>query len=164
MVAFDTLGVSGLGHDGPIGNGHVANPIGWLLEQVHRIWHDRTNRLNIRAASQIVGSPTICSSLSAVTWQTGLHNPDFTAFAELCGAKGFRVNHPDQLIEAVESGSGAPRPSSGGDHQRPAWFEKPHSWRMVVRATVRAGSSHPGVDTCRVIVTSALWRRKRRLS
>jgi thiamine pyrophosphate-dependent acetolactate synthase large subunit-like protein len=27
-------------------------------------------------------------------WQTSLHNPDFTAFAELCGAKGFRVTHP----------------------------------------------------------------------
>ena len=24
-------------------------------------------------------------------WQTSLHNPNFAAFAELCGAKGIRV-------------------------------------------------------------------------
>lgn len=37
-------------------------------------------------------------------WQTSLHNPDFTAFAELCGARGFRVTRPEQLIDAVEAG------------------------------------------------------------
>lgn len=164
MVAFDTLGVAGLGHDRPIGNGHVANPIGWLLEQVHRIWHDRTNRLNTGAVSQTVGSPTICSSLSAVTWQTGLHNPDFTAFAELCGAKGFRVNHPDQLIEAVESGVAHPGPALVGIISGPPGLRSPTPGGWSSGRQLRAGSSHPGVDTCRVIVTSALWRRKRRLS
>ena len=34
-------------------------------------------------------------------WQTSLHNPDFAAFAELCGARGFRVTSPDQLDEAL---------------------------------------------------------------
>ncbi len=34
-------------------------------------------------------------------WQTSLHNPDFAAFAELCGVKGFRVTSLDQLDEAV---------------------------------------------------------------
>jgi len=47
-------------------------------------------------------------------WQTGLHNPDFTAFAELCGAKGFRVTHPDQLIDAVEAGVAYPGPALVG--------------------------------------------------
>jgi thiamine pyrophosphate-dependent acetolactate synthase large subunit-like protein len=47
-------------------------------------------------------------------WQTSLHNPDFTAFAELCGARGFRVTHPDQLIDAVESGVNHPGPSLVG--------------------------------------------------
>jgi pyruvate oxidase len=34
-------------------------------------------------------------------WQTGLHNPDFAAFAQLCGAYGTRVTEPDQLDEAI---------------------------------------------------------------
>lgn len=47
-------------------------------------------------------------------WQTSLHNPDFTAFAELCGARGFRVTHPDQLIDAVEAGVAYQGPSLVG--------------------------------------------------
>ena len=47
-------------------------------------------------------------------WQTSLHNPDFTAFAELCGARGFRVTHADQLVDAVESGVNHPGPSLVG--------------------------------------------------
>ncbi len=34
-------------------------------------------------------------------WQTGLHNPDFAAFAQLCGAAGYRVTGPDQLAHAL---------------------------------------------------------------
>lgn len=34
-------------------------------------------------------------------WQTSLHNPDFAAFAELCGARGFRVSRADQLGAAL---------------------------------------------------------------
>ena len=34
-------------------------------------------------------------------WQTSLHNPDFAAFAELCGAHGVRVTDLDQLHDAV---------------------------------------------------------------
>jgi thiamine pyrophosphate-dependent acetolactate synthase large subunit-like protein len=34
-------------------------------------------------------------------WQTGLHNPDFAAFAELCGAKGIRVGSKDELEDAI---------------------------------------------------------------
>jgi len=30
-------------------------------------------------------------------WQTSLVNPDFAAYAELCGGTGFRIDHPDQL-------------------------------------------------------------------
>ncbi len=30
-------------------------------------------------------------------WQTDLVNPDFAAFAELCGGRGFRVDEPEQL-------------------------------------------------------------------
>jgi thiamine pyrophosphate-dependent acetolactate synthase large subunit-like protein/nitrite reductase/ring-hydroxylating ferredoxin subunit len=36
-------------------------------------------------------------------WQTSLHNPDFAAFAELCGAKGIQVTGADQLDEAVSA-------------------------------------------------------------
>jgi len=34
-------------------------------------------------------------------WQTSLHNPDFAAYAELCGALGIRVDHADQLDDAL---------------------------------------------------------------
>jgi pyruvate oxidase len=35
-------------------------------------------------------------------WQTGLHNPDFAAFAELCGAKGIRVEKVSELDGAIK--------------------------------------------------------------
>ncbi len=47
-------------------------------------------------------------------WQTSLHNPDFAAFAELCGARGLRVTSVDQLDEAV---------TEALDHQGPALVE-----------------------------------------
>ena len=34
-------------------------------------------------------------------WHTSLHNPDWAAFAELCGATGIRVTRRDQLDEAM---------------------------------------------------------------
>jgi pyruvate oxidase len=34
-------------------------------------------------------------------WQTGLHNPDFSAYARLCGAYGVRVTDPDALDDAL---------------------------------------------------------------
>jgi thiamine pyrophosphate-dependent acetolactate synthase large subunit-like protein/nitrite reductase/ring-hydroxylating ferredoxin subunit len=34
-------------------------------------------------------------------WQTSLHNPDFSRYAELCGALGIRVTHREQLAAAM---------------------------------------------------------------
>jgi thiamine pyrophosphate-dependent acetolactate synthase large subunit-like protein len=34
-------------------------------------------------------------------WQTSLVNPDFAAYAELCGAVGIPVQHADELDEAM---------------------------------------------------------------
>jgi thiamine pyrophosphate-dependent acetolactate synthase large subunit-like protein/nitrite reductase/ring-hydroxylating ferredoxin subunit len=34
-------------------------------------------------------------------WQTSLHNPDFAAYAELCGGRGIRVERRDQLDTAL---------------------------------------------------------------
>ena len=34
-------------------------------------------------------------------WQTSLHNPNFAAFAELCGAKGIRVTKIEELPSAI---------------------------------------------------------------
>ena len=34
-------------------------------------------------------------------WQTSLHNPDFAAFADLCGARGRRVTSIDELDDAL---------------------------------------------------------------
>jgi thiamine pyrophosphate-dependent acetolactate synthase large subunit-like protein len=34
-------------------------------------------------------------------WQTSLHNPDFAAYASLCGAQGIRVDRADQLDDAL---------------------------------------------------------------
>jgi thiamine pyrophosphate-dependent acetolactate synthase large subunit-like protein/nitrite reductase/ring-hydroxylating ferredoxin subunit len=35
-------------------------------------------------------------------WQTALHNPDFSRYAEICGALGIRVTQAAQLDEALE--------------------------------------------------------------
>ncbi len=34
-------------------------------------------------------------------WETGLHNPDFAAYAELCGARGFRVETAGEVEGAI---------------------------------------------------------------
>jgi TPP-dependent trihydroxycyclohexane-1,2-dione (THcHDO) dehydratase len=34
-------------------------------------------------------------------WQTSLHNPDFSKYAEICGALGIRVTEPSQLDDAL---------------------------------------------------------------
>jgi thiamine pyrophosphate-dependent acetolactate synthase large subunit-like protein len=34
-------------------------------------------------------------------WQTSLHNPDFSKYAELCGAAGFRAERASELDEAL---------------------------------------------------------------
>jgi thiamine pyrophosphate-dependent acetolactate synthase large subunit-like protein len=44
-------------------------------------------------------------------WQTGLHNPDFAAFARLCGAAGYRVATADQLAEALGGALEHPGPA-----------------------------------------------------
>jgi thiamine pyrophosphate-dependent acetolactate synthase large subunit-like protein/nitrite reductase/ring-hydroxylating ferredoxin subunit len=36
-------------------------------------------------------------------WETSLVNPDFAAYAELCGARGFRVATPDELRPALDA-------------------------------------------------------------
>jgi pyruvate oxidase len=44
-------------------------------------------------------------------WQTALHNPDFAAFAELCGARGFQVRTPDGLADALTAALAHPGPA-----------------------------------------------------
>ncbi len=44
-------------------------------------------------------------------WQTSLHNPDFAAFAELCGAKGTRVTSPAELDGALRAALDHPGPA-----------------------------------------------------
>jgi thiamine pyrophosphate-dependent acetolactate synthase large subunit-like protein len=34
-------------------------------------------------------------------WQTSLHNPKFSAYANLCGGHGMRVTKPEQLEAAL---------------------------------------------------------------
>ncbi|MEA2001298.1 MAG: thiamine pyrophosphate-binding protein, partial [Actinomycetota bacterium] len=36
-------------------------------------------------------------------WQTSLVNPDFGAFADLCGGSGFRVDHPEELESTLRT-------------------------------------------------------------
>ncbi len=44
-------------------------------------------------------------------WQTSLHNPDFAAFAELCGAAGYRVGSVGQLAGALTAALAHPGPA-----------------------------------------------------
>ncbi len=45
-------------------------------------------------------------------WQTSLHNPNFAAYAELCGARGIRVTDADQLDDALTTALAHPGPST----------------------------------------------------
>ncbi len=47
-------------------------------------------------------------------WETGLHNPDFADYARICGAKGWHVERPQDLKEAV---------CEARDHAGPALVE-----------------------------------------
>jgi thiamine pyrophosphate-dependent acetolactate synthase large subunit-like protein/nitrite reductase/ring-hydroxylating ferredoxin subunit len=47
-------------------------------------------------------------------WQTSLHNPDFSKYAEICGALGIRVTDQEQLDEALQRAL---------DHDGPALVE-----------------------------------------
>ncbi len=44
-------------------------------------------------------------------WQTSLHNPDFAAYAELCGALGVRVSAADELDDALARALGHDGPA-----------------------------------------------------
>jgi thiamine pyrophosphate-dependent acetolactate synthase large subunit-like protein len=44
-------------------------------------------------------------------WQTSLHNPDFSKYAEICGALGIRVTERAQLGEAIARAIAHPGPS-----------------------------------------------------
>ena len=44
-------------------------------------------------------------------WQTSLHNPEFAAYAELCGAMGIRVTNADDLETALAKALGHPGPA-----------------------------------------------------
>ncbi|HEY4377913.1 MAG TPA: thiamine pyrophosphate-binding protein [Acidimicrobiales bacterium] len=44
-------------------------------------------------------------------WQTALRNPDFAAYADLCGAHGIRVERADQLDAALAEAFGRPGPT-----------------------------------------------------
>jgi len=44
-------------------------------------------------------------------WQTALHNPSFSAYAELCGGKGLHVTTADQLRPALEQALAYPGPA-----------------------------------------------------
>jgi pyruvate oxidase len=50
-------------------------------------------------------------------WHTSLHNPDWAAYAELCGATGIRVEAPDELDEAMRTLFFTPGPALLCVHQ-----------------------------------------------
>ena len=52
-------------------------------------------------------------------WQTSLHNPDFAAYAQLCGAVGIRVDRRDQLDDALRSAFAADGPALVCVHSDP---------------------------------------------
>jgi thiamine pyrophosphate-dependent acetolactate synthase large subunit-like protein len=44
-------------------------------------------------------------------WQTSLHNPDFSKYAEICGALGIRVTDSAELGAAIAAGAAHPGPA-----------------------------------------------------
>ena len=59
-------------------------------------------------------------------WHTSLHNPDWAAYADLCGATGIRVEHRERLDDAfdraVRRGRARPavRPTRPATHLNPS--------------------------------------------
>ena len=43
-------------------------------------------------------------------WQTDLTNPDFAAYAKLCGGDGIRVTAPEQIDDALKKGLNSDKP------------------------------------------------------
>jgi nitrite reductase/ring-hydroxylating ferredoxin subunit len=84
---------------GPLGEGSIEQ--GWLRWP----WHGYDyNPLDGRP-------PEGFDDATQCFWQTGLHNPDFAAFAELCGAAGTRVSDPELLEGAVGAAVDHPGPA-----------------------------------------------------
>ena len=52
-------------------------------------------------------------------WQTSLHNPDFAAYAQLCGALGIRVTEREQLDDALADGVRVRRSRARRGRHRP---------------------------------------------
>ncbi|MEN8144518.1 MAG: thiamine pyrophosphate-binding protein [Gemmatimonadota bacterium] len=44
-------------------------------------------------------------------WQTSLHNPDFSEYASICGAEGYRVTEASDLVPALEAALNVEGPS-----------------------------------------------------
>ena len=44
-------------------------------------------------------------------WETGLHNPSFAAYAQLCGGKGFKVSKSERLESTLAEALANPGPS-----------------------------------------------------
>ncbi len=65
---------------------------------------------------------------------TGLVNPDFAAYAEICGAQGVRVTEADQIVPAIEQAIACPGPFiidaivSPGEIVMPPHIEVKQAW------------------------------------
>lgn len=72
-----------------------------------------------------------------------LHNPDFAAYAEACGGRGFRVQSPGELDQALAAALGAGRPAIvdvATRPVRPAWPRPRGSLRPAASAGSGLGS------------------------
>ena len=56
-------------------------------------------------------SPRSSAPADFDVWQTSLHNPDFAAYAELCGAHGIRVDRRRELDDAIAAALAHPGPA-----------------------------------------------------
>jgi pyruvate oxidase len=50
-------------------------------------------------------------AVEMAVWQTSLHNPDFADYARICGAHGVRVDHRDQIDDAIAGALAHPGPA-----------------------------------------------------
>ena len=51
-------------------------------------------------------------------WQTSLHNPDFSKYAEICGALGIRVTDASQIDDGARRRRRTRRTGTGRDRHR----------------------------------------------
>jgi thiamine pyrophosphate-dependent acetolactate synthase large subunit-like protein len=83
----------------------------YLAEITTAVKHDMDITLVVLNNGQLGKISKEQRAAELAVWQTSLHNPEFAAFAGLCGAWGRRVTRPEELDAAIAEAIAHPGPA-----------------------------------------------------